>query len=484
MYINGDYSIERVFCIKNVSAITDKLVDSKGKGKMKLDELDFEQLPYRKPYPEDMVFKIDGMSEDEYIAKITEEINAIDLTSVPIDKWDIWVTFLLATLEVSGDFFLGDPDFKYSLANRNGRFVKELNKIHDNDNDRKKWQEWLHKKLDHSGSVLDYQGVVKDSSGNIVGSFSAGGVGNHRVNTFGHDLPLMRFLFGSDVKEDDSTGTKVVKRTYNTALIIRDILHFGLALYSICNGTFVDCVLGKDGKYVWISTTTNQNGVEYTDYNIFEGIIKYLVHMLADFCSNRSLPIPGWSLLSHFPDRDVQAFALKLYKNGMNLRTMAMQGIPVALTELLMSLYIWLRSKDCKENYSEDVWERKKDKLLCVAHGITTAVNVGKVIITKAPWRLNLVVITRTFYLVFKVVSEESDLTNRHIEKADLGILKARIETAKTLILLDKATYETQNVQQLLDSLDLRMRDSNTKIDNSINDLNEAYNDMLDEIGE
>ena len=105
---------------------------------MKLDELDFEQLPHRKPYPGDMVFKIDGMSEDEYIAKITEEINAIDLTSVPIDKWDIWVTFLLATLEVGGDFFLGDPDFKYSLANRNGRFVKELNKIHDNDNDRKR----------------------------------------------------------------------------------------------------------------------------------------------------------------------------------------------------------------------------------------------------------------------------------------------------------------------------------------------------------
>lgn len=441
---------------------------------MKLDELDFEQLPHIKPYPGDMVFKIDGMTEDEYIAKITEEINAIDLTSVPIDKWDIWVTFLLATLEVGGDFFLGDPGFKYSLASKNGKLVEWLDKIHNNkvsDKERDPVQKWLHKKLDHSGSVLDYQGP-------------GFGGGDHREKTFGHDLPLTRFLFGAKEKDDDSLTEKAVKKTYNSIFIARDLLHFGLALYSICNGNFVDCVLGKDGKYVWISTTTNQNGVEYTDYNIFEGIIKYLVHMLADFCSNRSLPIPGWSLLSHFPDRDVQAFALKLYKNGMNLRTMAMQGIPVALTELLMSLYIWLRSKDCKENYSKDAWERKKDKLLCVAHGITTAVNVGKVIITKAPWRLNLVVITRTFYLVFKVVSEESDLTNRHIEKADLGILKARIETAKTLILLDKATYETQNVQQLLDSLDLRMRDSNTKIDNSINDLNEAYNDMLDEIGE
>jgi hypothetical protein len=434
---------------------------------MKLEELDFEQLPHRKPYPGDMVFKIDGMTEDEYIAKITEEINAIDLTSVPIDKWDILVTFLLATLEVGGDFFLGDPDFKYSLANSNGPFVK--------------WMNQFHEKLNHSGSVLDYQGPVKDSSGNLVGSF---GGGDHRAKTFGHDLPLMRFLFGSDVKEDDSTGTKVAKQTYNTTLIIRDILHFGLALYSICNGKFIDCVLGKDGKYTWISTTANQNGTEYTDYNIFVGVIKYLVHMLADFCSTRSLPIPGWSLLSHFPDRDVQAFALKLYKNGMNLRTMAMQGIPVAVTELLMSLYIWLRSKDCKENYTEEAWDRKKDKLLLVAHGITTAVNVGKVIITKAPWRLNLVLIARTFYLVFKVIAEEASFTNRHIEKADLGVLKARIETAKTLILLDKATYETENVQRLLDSLDSRIQETNQNVDGALNDLDKDFDNTLNNIGE
>ena len=443
---------------------------------MKLDELDFEQLPHIKPYPGDMVFKIDGMTEDEYIAKITAEINAIDLTSVPIDKWDIWVTFLLATLEVGGDFFLGDPDFKYSLANRNGPFVN--------------WMKQFHEKLDHSGSVLDFQGKV-DKNGYVIpkgnhdtpkaGSF---GGGDHRAKTFGHDLPLMRFLFGSDVKEDDSTGTNVAKRTYNTALIIRDILHFGLALYSICNGKFVDCVLSKDGKYVRICTTTNQYGNVYPAYNIFVGVIKYLVHMLADFCSNYSLPIPGWSLLSHFPDRDVEAFALKLYRNGMNLRTMALQGIPVAVTELLMSLYIWLRSKDCKENYSEEAWERKKDKLLLVAHGITTAVNVGKVIITKAPWRLNLVVIARTFHLVFKVIAEESDFTNRHIEKSELGILKARIETAKTLILLDKATYETQNIQRLLDSLDLRIKETNQNVDNALNDLDKDFNNTFNNIGE
>ena len=163
---------------------------------------------------------------------------------------------------------------------------------------------------------------------------------------------------------------------------------------------------------------------------------------------------------------------------------MALQSIPVAVTELLMSLYIWLRSKDCKENYSEDAWERKKDELLLVAHGITTAVNVGKVIITKAPWRLNLVVIARTFYLVFKVISEESDFTNRHIEKADLGILKSRIETAKTLILLDKAIYETQNVQRLLDSLDLRIKETNQNVDDALNDLNKDFNNTLNNIGE
>ena len=422
---------------------------------MKTDEFDFEELVNAPQFTSDLAFSLNGMSTDEYIAKVTDEINKINLDSVPIDRWDMLVTFLLASLEVAGDFFVGDPGFKNSLANKNGPFCKWLDKFHDKASSTSKW--WGHK-----GSVLDYQGAE-------IG----GSKGSHRGMTFAHDLPLARALYGAKIKEDDGTATKVAKHTYNGALIAHDLLCFSISLYSICTGKFVDCAFTKDGTYELIVKATNQNGTPYDPCNIFVGVVKYLVHMLADFCSSASLPIPGWSLLTHFPDRDVEAFAMKLYRNGMNLRTMALQSVPVGVTELLMSVYIWVRSKDRKDEYSEAAWENKKNKLLLIAHGITTAVNVGKVIITKSPWRLNLVVIVRTFQLMWKVIDEETKLTNNHILKLDEQILRARIESSKTLVLLDELLYETNNLNQLTDELSKRIRASARMRHDKLSELKE-----------
>ena len=409
---------------------------------MNINEIDFDELVNETSFTSDLAFSLHGMTADEYIAKVTEEINKIDLKSVPVDKWDLLVTFLLASLEVAGDFFVGDPDFKHSLANKNGPFCKWLNKFHDKASSTSSW--WGHK-----GSVLDYQGDE-----------IAGSKGAHRGMTFAHDLPLARYLYGAEVKHDDSTAKRTVKHVYNGALIAHDLLCFLLSLYSICTGKFVDCAFTKNGAYELIVKSTNQNGKPYDPCNLFVGVVKYLVHMLADFCSSSSLPIPGWSLLTHFPDRDVEAFALKLYRNGMNLRTLALQSVPVGVTELLMSVYMWVRSKDCKKEYSEEAWEHKKNKLLLLSHGITAAVNVGKVIVTKAPWRLNLVVVARTAQLVWKVVEEETKLTNRHIEALDARLLRARIESSKTLVLLDELLYETENLDALTSELGKRVRKS------------------------
>ena len=405
---------------------------------MTLNDIDFDSLVNAKTFTSELAFNLNGMTADEYVAQVTDEINKIDLTCIPIDKWDMLVTFMLAALEVGGDFFIGDPDFKNSLANKNGPFCKWLDKFHDKASSTSAW--WGHK-----GSVLDYQGPE-----------IAGSKGAHRGMTFAHDLPLARYLYGAEINEDDSTAKKVAKHTYNGALIAHDLLCFSLSLYSICTGKFVDCAFTKDGAYEWIVKSTNQNGTPYDPCNVFVGVVKYLVHMLADFCSSSSLPIPGWSLLTHFPDRDVEAFALKLYRNGMNLRTMALQSVPVGVTELLMAVYIWVRSKNSEELYSDEAWDHKKNKLLLIAHGITSAVNIGKVIITKSPWRLNLVVIARTFQLIWKVLEEETKLTNNHILKLDSQILRERIESSKTLVLLDEILYETDNLNLLVDEFSRR----------------------------
>lgn len=374
---------------------------------MKADE--FDRLVNAKRFTSDLAFSLNGLSADEYIAKITDEIKEIDLDPVPIDKWDMVVTFLLATLESAGDFFIGDPGFKISLANKNGPFCKWLDKFHQH----------------QAGSPMDYQG-------------EGFGGGAHRAKTFAHD-----------------------------------ILCFALAIYSISSGKFIDCSFMKDGRYKWIVESVNQNGNPYDSCSVFVAIVRYLVHMLADFCSSASLPIPGFSLLTHFPDRDVEAFAMKLYRNGMNLRTMAMQGVPVAMTELLMSLYVWMRSQGGEGKFSETAWEHKKHKLLLISHGITTAVNVGKVVIAHAPWRLNLVVIARTFQLTWKVVGEATQITNNHILKLDEQILRARIESSQTLVLLDGLLYETDNLNQLTDELSRRMAASDRERKDQLSELKE-----------
>lgn len=379
----------------------------KGKRLMKADE--FDRLVNAKRFTSDLAFSLNGLSADEYIDKITDEIKEIDLDPVPIDKWDMVVTFLLATLESAGDFFIGDPSFKSSLANKNGPFCKWLDKFHQH----------------QAGSPMDYQG-------------EGFGGGAHRAKTFAHD-----------------------------------ILCFALAIYSISSGKFIDCSFTKDGRYKWIVESVNQNGNPYDSCSVFVAIVRYLVHMLADFCSSASLPIPGFSLLTHFPDRDVEAFAMKLYRNGMNLRTMAMQGVPVAMTELLISLYVWIRSQDGEGKFPETAWEHKKHKLLLISHGITTAVNVGKVVIAHAPWRLNLVVIARTFQLTWKVVGEATQITNNHILKLDEQILRAWIESSQTLVLLDGLLYETDNLNQLTDELSRRMAASDRERKDQLSELKE-----------
>ena len=109
------------------------------------------------------------------------------------------------------------------------------------------------------------------------------------------------------------------------------------------------------------------------------------------------------------------------------LRNLLLQGVPVALTELGMWIYMGLRYNGT--SYSKEMIQHKRNKLLLIAHGIATAVNVGKVIITQNPVSLNLIMIIRTFHLVWKVLSEELSLTNKAVTKEAMTTMKAGMRT-------------------------------------------------------
>lgn len=429
----------------------------------KMNDINFEKFLNDSSFKSELAFSLNGMSADEYIAQVVDEMNKIDLSSIPIDKWDLIVVFMLAVLEVAGDFYIGDPSFKNSLANKNGPFCKWLKQFHDAPKatdpewirNQPEWIKKVRKFLSHSDQAIDSQ------------AFS-GSKGEHRAKSFSHDLPAAYFLYRR--KAANGKELTAIDKAYNASLILHDVFVFALSVWSISTGKYIDFEWGKDGSFIPIKDG-NWNGEKiYGECNLLVAIIRYIKHMVADVCSSTSLPIPGFSILMHIPDRDIEAFALKLYRNGMNLRTMALQGIPVGMTELLMSLYVWLREKGTVESYTEEAWQHKKEKLLLISHGITTAVNVGKVVIAKAPWRLNLVVIARTCQLVWKVVEAETKLTNEHIRKLDLLVLKERIESSRTLVLMDELLYETDSLNALVERLTVRV-DHSVKL-NAAQDAN------------
>ena len=433
---------------------------------MTVNEFDFDKIVNAPAFSSDLAFSLNGMTAEEYIAKVTDEINKINLDAVPIDRWDIVVTFSLALLEVAGDFFIGDPSFKHSLANKNGPLCKWLKQFHDAPKatdpewvrNQPEWIKKVRKFLSHSDQAIDSQ-------------VFSGSKGEHRAKSFSHDLPVTYFLYRRRAEEGkELTATD---KAYNASLILHDIFVFALSIWSISSGKYIDFEWGKDGSFIPVKDGNWDGEKIYSECNLLVAIIRYIKHMVADFCSSTRLPIPGFSILMHIPDRDIEAFALKLYRNGMNLRTMALQSVPVGVTELLMAVYIWIRSKDSKAEFSEAAWEHKKNKLLLIAHGITTAVNVGKVIITESPWCLNLVVIARTLQLMWKVIDEETKRTNNHILKLDEQILRARIESSKTLVLLDELLYETDNLNQLTVELSKRIRASAQMRHDKLSELKE-----------
>lgn len=424
---------------------------------MKPGELDFEQSLNSKLLKNDLVFSLNGMSVDEYIAKVAKEIDEIDLSSVPIDRWDLIVAFSLGLLETAGDCFLSDPDFKYSLNNKDGDFVKWIN-------------ENIHKAkiFDHSGQPLDYQG-------------EGYGGGAHRVKSLLHGTPMAYYSYRKKAKEGEKLSA--VERAWNYSLVAHDLLVSCLGIYCISTGQFIDIKFSGDG-IEFVCSSTNQYGNPYSTCNVFVAIVKYVIHMLADFFSAEGLVIPGFELLTRVSDSKIEKWATTLYDNGMNLRTMTLQKAVSFAIEKLMSLYVWIRKEGCDEQYSDAAWEHKQHKLLLLTHLITTGVNVGKVIVSEAPWRLNLVVIGRTVQLLWRVVAEEAALTNRHIEAADRGVLLARLESTKTLMLINEAVHECDNVETLMSELRQRGDLTVNNVRQTVSDVQEAYAKMISVIGE
>ena len=87
---------------------------------------------------------------------------------------------------------------------------------------------------------------------------------------------------------------------------------------------------------------------------------------------------------------------------------------------------------------------------------------------------VNIFMIIRVCGLIWNVIRNEADLTQRSIEKINLSMLSLQFRTTKTLLLLDESIYYTNNIKIL--TMDLRKsfdEKNKSRIESSKENLND-----------
>ena len=279
------------------------------------------------------------------------------------EKWvkgDFVAVFIASSIGSLADIILGTRDNKLTGADPRRGFQSDFSK-------------WLNQFHEHEGGApIDYQG-----SG-FGGPF-------HRGLSKGHDV--LRFI--------------------ETIMMFK-------------NGQFVGTRY-MDGVPHKITSSVNQYGTPYEQLSTIEAILKYTKHMFADLFSTCSLPFPGSSFLVESNNRQLRKFAADMYQNGFNIKNIMMQSVSTIIIEIILRVYNSVHSVqkykyefELDDDYSNfravrhlfrQESEEKLNEMLLVSHAIATAVNVGKVIINKAPWEINITEIFSVFKYGVKVVS-------------------------------------------------------------------------------
>lgn len=211
-----------------------------------------------------------------------------------------------------------------------------------------------------------------------------------------------------------------------------DILRFIEGIMMFKNGEFVG-IRHQNGEAIKVVSKVNQYGTPYEQLSTIEAIVKYAQHMFADLLSTCSLPFPGSSFLAECDNRQLRKFAADMYQNGFNCKNVIIQSISTIIIEVIIRIYFSIQSvKQYKEEFeiSDDysnleafrrffkpVSKEKLNEMLLVAHAIVTTVNVGKVVIKKSPWEIN---VTEIFSVIKYGVKVMKITMQRHSEYAKL----------------------------------------------------------------
>ncbi len=413
--------------------------------------IDFSILNSIEPLTGDYSEKVETINVEKEIELLQKEIDSISTDKMPFDKYDYMCAFATAIIEIFTDFITCDPTNPNSLASKFNNSKNPLGKF---------CNEHIHETIDHLNNPLDFQGRFDESGKQIFSKGHPGqtisfGGGDHRQLTYGHDL-----------------------------------LRFFHALKEYKTGTFIDGgFINVDGKSVFVEVCTKLNA-KCNTFSLQENPLWSLIcHLFADFWSTRGLPIPGWSFLSHCSDREVRQWAAEMYHEGFNFRTELLKNVSVAMSELIIRLYCYVRFRDKEQpgkvysfdgiKFSKEAYQYKRKQMLLFSHAIALTFNLGKAVVTENPLFVNTAMILRVFQLSLNLFKDEANYNHRVFTKITLEQYKARLEQSRYIIIGLENIYYTANYQRLVTALkikadeQIRIRYLNA---NELMDLQTKYN--------
>ncbi|HFI2691384.1 TPA: hypothetical protein ACGO0Y_000438 [Streptococcus suis] len=176
------------------------------------------------------------------------------------------------------------------------------------------------------------------------------------------------------------------------------LLGFIIGVLDIMNGQMT--TIDKFGKIVVQDMPNYQDRKEE---NIFFAIAKLLVHFKSDITTSMGLPAPLMGLFNLLQfgeigkeEETIAQIVQGMYQDGYDFIHFATMSIPVMLIEVLVRLGYACRRLSQGASLSDAVafsTNRKKypklGTILFTAHSVSTAVNLGKIIITENPPAIN-----------------------------------------------------------------------------------------------
>jgi len=250
--------------------------------------------------------------------------------------------------------------------------------------------------------------------------------GEHRLYSYGHDL--LRFMEG--VRQTMGGGYKGISS-------------------------------GFAGEVV-------KQFADYDPVSLEKAILINALHLIKDFCTTKSLPLPGMTVLANLNNNKMPDFVEKLYCDyGVNLRTMAGQAISISVIEITIRLYNYLRYLN--EEIDKDLKDEKLKKMLLLSHCIAGSINIGKVVVTKNPFMLN----TAQFILIIKYIVQ---LLNKEMEDLKIRIENKQSEVENMGLYLSVSSLMVDEYGSIVKAYDDIINTNELILDNSHHLLNEFNN--------